>query len=122
MFTLKKILNGRINVSEPLHLKTPATAALAGGTAVCYDSTGKLVAATGESVAEYVVLQDVPSGSTVVPVILITSDMIFETADVSGSAIGKKYQLSGGTTFTTTAGTAVTVIDKGEGHAIVRLA
>lgn len=121
MFRLVKILNGRINVSEPIHLKQPSTVTLAEGTAVHHDSTGKLIAATGENAAEYVVAQSV-TGATTVPVILITPDMIFETDAVTGASVGKKYQLSAGTAFTTTAGTAVTVIETGPDYALVRLA
>ena len=57
MFVLKKILNGRINVSEPLYMT--AAVDLKAGEAVKHGSAGTLAKVSADDTAEYVVLADV---------------------------------------------------------------
>ena len=81
MFILSKILNGRINVSEPLHMASGVSAetTFAAGTAVAYQD-GVLAPVSGDATAEYVVLETTKCAAAgdKVPLTLVTKDMIFE--------------------------------------------
>lgn len=105
MFVLKKILNGRINVSEPLRMPCGAAIELAAGDAVKYDSTGKLVKVAADDTAEYVVMADTKctAATDTVPVILVTKEMLFDVDMATAVTVGKKYQFSGGNSITATA-------------------
>lgn len=100
MFALKRIINGRVNVSEPLHIAANVTSptTFAAGTAVSFDSKGVLAPVKGDATAEYVVWADTacPVGGTV-PVILITKDMLFDvpmSVTPTGVAAGKKLTIA----------------------------
>ena len=123
MFRLVKILNGRINVSEPLVMQVSALQAeIAEGTPVAI-ANGACSAATGDVAVEYVTAAKAEKGATAVAVLLVTRDMIFEVDAISGAKVGNKYQITStgvGTTAATNAG--ATVIETTTDYALVRLA
>lgn len=123
MFRLVKILNGRINVSEPLVMQVSGLQAeIAEGTPVAI-ANGACSAATGDAAVEYVTAAKAEKGATAVAVLLVTRDMIFEVDAITGAKVGNKYQITStgvGTTAATTAG--ATVIETGTDYALVRLA
>ncbi len=124
MFRLVKILNGRINVSEPLVMQVSAlAAAIAEGTPVAI-ANGACSAATGDVTVEYVTAAPAPAGATSVPVLLVTRDMIFEVPAVSGAKVGNQYQVTATGVGTTAAsnGFGACVIEAGTDYALVRLA
>ena len=103
MFVLKRILNGRINVSEPLYMT--AAVDLYAGEAVKHGSAGTLTKVVGDDTAEYVVLADAKAGEAV-PVVLVTKEMLFDVDMASAVTVGKKYQFnSAADGITTTAAT-----------------
>lgn len=91
MFVLKKILNGRINVSEPLYMT--AAVNLKAGEAVKHGTSGTLVKVSPEDTAEYVVIADAKA-TEAVPVILVTKEMLFDTTASGAVSVGKKYQFA----------------------------
>ncbi len=100
MFTLKRIINGRLNVSEPLSMASGVSAptTFKAGTVVTYDD-GMLKAVTGDVTAEYVVAADTvaKSPSDEVLLILITKEMLFDcpvSATPTGVAAGKRFAFS----------------------------
>lgn len=99
MFVLKKILNGRINVSEPLYMT--AAADLKAGEAVKHGSAGTLIKVSADDTAEYVVLADGKANETV-PVVLVTKEMLFDVDMASAVTVGKKYQFASADGITTT--------------------
>lgn len=99
MFTLKRIVNGRVNVSEPILMDSGVTSAttFTAGTAVAFVS-GKLTVVGGDKTAEYVVYDTTTCSAATdkVPLLLVTTDMLFEaplSAAPTGMVIGGKYQL-----------------------------
>lgn len=124
MFVLRKILNGRINVSEPLVMQVTALSAeIAEGTAVSI-TNGACSTASGDVTVEYVTAATAPKGATSVPVLLVTRDMIFEVPAVSGAKVGNKYQVTATGVGTTAAsnGFGACVIESTTDYALVRLA
>lgn len=99
MFVLKKILNGRINVSEPLYMT--AAVDLKAGEAVKHGTAGTLTKVSADDTAEYVVLADAKTGEAV-PVVLVTKDMLFDVDMASTVTVGKKYQFTPADGITTT--------------------
>lgn len=110
MFNLRRIINGRVNVSEPLLMASgvTSTTTFTAGTAVTFVS-GKLTAVSGDEKAEYIVncTTECKAADDKVPLILVTPDMLFETtvsADPASMVIGGKYTIgTGGTDVTATA-------------------
>ena len=110
MFNLKRIINGRVNVSEPLLMASGVTdeTTFTAGTAVAFVS-GKLTVVSGDKKAEYIVhsTTDCKEADDKVPLILVTPDMLFETtvsADPDSMVIGGRYQIeTEGTKVTATA-------------------
>lgn len=109
MFNLIKILNGRINVSEPLMIDSNTTSetTFVAGQAVCYSaatitagllaSGNVLTAASGSAKAEYIVTANTTTDGGKVPVILITPDMIFEVplGDVAATNANAANRVAG---------------------------
>ncbi|MBQ1261647.1 MAG: hypothetical protein IIY01_01825 [Clostridia bacterium] len=124
MFILRKILNGRINVSEPLVMQVTALSAeIAEGTPVTI-SNGACATASGDVTVEYVTAATAPNGATSVPVLLVTRDMIFEVPAISGAKVGNKYQVTttGVGTTAASSGFGACVIEAATDYALVRLA
>lgn len=124
MFILRKILNGRINVSEPLVMQvTKLSAEIAEGTPVTI-SNGACATASGDVTVEYVTAATAPKDATSVPVLLVTRDMIFEVPAISGAKVGNKYQVTSTGVGTTAASTGfgACVIETTTEYALVRLA
>lgn len=125
MFILRKILNGRINVSEPLVMQvtTALSAAIAEGTPVTI-SNGACATASGDVTVEYVTAAAAPEGATSVPVLLVTRDMIFEVPAVTGLKVGNKYRVTDTGVIATAAseGFGACVIETTTDYALVRLA
>jgi hypothetical protein len=127
MFRLVKILNGRINVSEPLVMQVSALQAeIAEGTPVAIaNGDCSVVGGTeaADTAVEYVTAAKAEMGATAVAVLLVTRDMIFEVDAITGAKVGNKYKITAtgvGTAAATTAG--ATVIETGTDYALVRLA
>lgn len=118
MFKLSRIVNGRINTSEP-HDITLTTAIAAGGVPAYTPviiSGGKVVKvdANSTSVATHVLCRDAEAGDTKVWALDITPEMIFEcplTADVD-AAVGAYTEIA-----VTAAGTAGTAVAKAQASA-----
>lgn len=124
MFNLKKIINGRINVSEPLVMQvTGLSADIAAGTPVSI-ANGACTAATGDVTVEYVTAAEAKKGSTSVSVLLVTRDMVFEVPAISGAKIGNKYQITADGVGSTAAsnGFGACVLEAAAEYALVRLA
>ena len=124
MFRLVKILNGRINVSEPLAMQVSAlSAAIAEGTPVSV-SAGACAAATGDVTVEYVTASEAKKGDTKVLVRLVTREMVFEVPAISGAKVGSKYQITADGVGTTAAsnGFGACVLESTADYALVRLA
>lgn len=123
MFVLKKILNGRINVSEPLYM--PAAVDLKAGEAVKHGSAGTLTKVSADDTAEYVVLADGKANESV-PVVLVTKEMLFDVDMATAVTVGKKYQFAstadGITTTAASTGFGACVMAYADKVATVRLA
>ena len=115
MFRLVKILNGRINESEPIRLKTTAGAAYAFGSALAL-SAGALINCTATTKPQFICGEDAKADEkSEITVYPIDTNQIFETtvnASPSALGVGSKVTLaiSGGAavgvTATTTNGVA----------------
>lgn len=112
MFNLKRIVNGRINVSEPIVMASGVSTKTTfdEGTAVAF-ADGVLTPVSGDATAEYIVAKttECAAPSDRVPLILVTPDMLFEaplTAPPTGMKVGSKYTL--GTDGDSVTATAVT--------------
>lgn len=107
MFVLKKILNGRINVSEPISMASGVTSSttFTEGDAVYYNASGVLTKATGDATADYVVATTTTCAAAAdeVLLLLVTKEMLFDVEMASAVSVGKKYQFSGGNAITATA-------------------
>ena len=122
MFILRKILNGRTNVSEPLSMAAGVAdeTTFAAGTAVAY-ADGVLAPVTGDATAEYIVAATTTCKSATdrVPLILVTPDMLFEvplTAPPTEMKVGSKYTLG-----TDGVGVTATAVTNGKGACVVDL-
>lgn len=111
MFTLKKILNGRINVSEPrtITLSTALSADIAEGTPVIITAgAATAVANTSTAVATHVTMAAAKSGTKALLVLDILPGMVFET--VLNSADSSAVCKAGSEVLLTAAGVTPTAI------------
>ena len=122
MFNLKRIINGRVNVSEPIVMASGVSTKTTfnEGTAVAF-TAGVLGVASGDKTAEYIVAKttECAAPSDRVPLILVTPDMLFEaplSAAPTSMKVAGQYTL--GTDGTDVTDTAVT---NGKGAYVVDL-
>lgn len=108
MFNLKRIVNGRINVSEPIVMASGVSTQTTfdEGTAVAFVA-GVLAPISGDATAEYVVAKttECAAAEDKVPLILVTKDMIFEaplSETPTEMKVAGKYTLDGGNSVTAT--------------------
>ena len=91
MFILSKILNGRINTSEPrrITLSTALSAAVAAGTPISVVAGAATVLTAATTVrATHVVCEDAPSGATSVLVLDLLPGMVFSTVLTAADSTG----------------------------------
>lgn len=109
MFKLIKIINGRINVSEPLSMASGVSSATTfrAGTAVAYKN-GALTPVSGDETAEYVVLDTAECSAPTdkVALLLLEKGMLFE-APVTEAPLspGKRATFKDGIAVTATPAT-----------------
>lgn len=98
MFVLRKILNGRINVSEPISMASGVSASttFTEGEAVYYNASGVLTKANGDVTADFVVASTTTCAKAAdeVPLLLVTKEMLFDVEMASAVAVGKKYKFA----------------------------
>ena len=128
MFVLKKILNGRINVSEPISMASGVTSSttFTEGDAAYYNASGVLTKASGDVTADYVVASTTTCAAAAdeVLLLLVTKEMLFDVEMASAVNVGKKYQFSatGITTSAASTGFGAYVMRYDGKTATVRLA
>lgn len=119
MFKLSRIVNGRINTSEPHDITLTTVGGLAADVpafvpVVIHNGSLAVVNATTTSVATHILCKPGKAGDTKVWAIDITPDMVFEcplTADVN-AAVGAYTEVA--ITASGTAGTAPASVESGK--------
>lgn len=117
MFALKKILNGRINVAEPISMRSGVSAEteFKAGTAVKY-TNGVLGKVAGDDTAEFVVLEDKTCSVATdeVLLILVTKEMLFDAPAAASVTVGTRVQFN-----TAADGVTATAVENGFGAYIM---